>query len=100
MNDQPAAALHYARQNHARFLTELKEFTGIPSVSTDPDAGAEMQRAAQWVVEQLRRLEMQKVAVYPTAGLPVVYGEWMSATPCRSFLWVDGLATKSYNLTL
>lgn len=79
MNDQLNTALAYLRQNQDRFLEELISFVRIPSVSTEPSAKPEMQRAAEWVAEQLRSLGMQKVQIMPTAGHPVVYGEWLGA---------------------
>ena len=41
-------ALQYARQNHERFLNELKDFLAIPSISTDPEHEADMHAAAEW----------------------------------------------------
>jgi acetylornithine deacetylase/succinyl-diaminopimelate desuccinylase-like protein len=79
MNDQLNTALDYLKQNQGRFLEELISFVRIPSVSTEPSAKPEMQRAAEWVAEQLRGLGMQKVQIMPTAGHPVVYGEWLGA---------------------
>ncbi len=72
-------ALEYARQNQARFLDELKEILTIPSISTDPDHAADMQRAAEWVAGQLRGIGMSNVQIMPTGGHPVVYGEWLKA---------------------
>ncbi len=72
-------ALEYARQNEGRFLDELKEVLTIPSISTDPTHAADMQRAAEWMASQLRSIGMSAVQILPTAGLPVVYGEWLKA---------------------
>ena len=79
MTVSPDAALEYAQNHRERFLNELKEFVRIPSVSTDPAAKNDMQKAADWVAHQLLTLGMQNVRVYPTDGHPVVYGEYMSA---------------------
>jgi acetylornithine deacetylase/succinyl-diaminopimelate desuccinylase-like protein len=76
-NHDPALA--YARENQTRFLQELIEFVSISSVSTDPAAKQQMQRAAGWVADQLRRLGAQKVEIFPTVGHPVVYGELLNA---------------------
>ncbi len=72
-------ALEYARQNQGRFLEDLKEILRIPSISTDPDYAAEMQHGADWVASQLRSIGMSNVQIMPTAGHPVVYGEWLKA---------------------
>lgn len=73
------AALEYVRSNRERYLTELKEFLAIPSISTLPENKADVQKAAEWVASQLRSMKMENVKVMPTAGHPVVYGEWMGA---------------------
>lgn len=72
-------AIDYAHKNIARFLDELKDFSSIPSISTDPNAKPDMFRAANWVAEHLRNLGMQNVRVMPTALHPVVYGEYLDA---------------------
>lgn len=72
-------ALSYAHDNHERFLNELREVLTIPSISTDPDHAADMQRAAEWMAAQLRTIGMNEVKILPTGGHPVVYGEWLGA---------------------
>lgn len=72
-------ALDYAKKNRDRFLKELKEVLTIPSISTDPEHKADIQRAAEWMAGQLRSIGMKKVKVMPTRGHPVVYGEWLGA---------------------
>jgi len=57
----------------------LKDFINIPSVSTDPKAESDIQRAAEWVAAQLKSFDMDKVQIYPTARHPVVYGESLKA---------------------
>ncbi len=79
MIDQRQAALEYARQHQTEFLDSLKALVAIPSISTDPEAKAEMTRAAEWVAARLKALGFDKVAVRPTEGHPVVSGEWLGA---------------------
>jgi acetylornithine deacetylase/succinyl-diaminopimelate desuccinylase-like protein len=79
MTDQRQGALDYAIQHKADFLTALQEFVSISSISTDPEHKPDMQRAAEWVAARLKALGIEKVAIMPTAGHPVVYGEWMGA---------------------
>ena len=59
-------------------LQKLIEFAAIPSVSTDPAYADGMQRAAQWVLAQLREADIE-ARIVPTQGHPVVYGEWLGA---------------------
>lgn len=77
MSDNRQAALEYASQHKIEFLDGLKEVVSIPSISTDPDHKVDMLRTADWIAARLHGLGMQKVAVMPTEGHPVVYGEWM-----------------------
>ena len=79
MTDQRQAALDYAHQHHTEFLDSLKELVAIPSVSTDPEAVADMQRAAEWLAARLKKLGIDNVSIMPTARHPVVYGEWLGA---------------------
>lgn len=81
MTDSRSAALQYAHNNASRFLEELKDFCRIASISNDPEAKPEMQRAAEWVAAQLVSLGIQNVQIFPTPGHPVVYGELFEADP-------------------
>jgi acetylornithine deacetylase/succinyl-diaminopimelate desuccinylase-like protein len=82
-----AQAIRYAEENQGKFLENLIRFTSIPSISTSPDHTADMQRAAELVSDHLKALGMAKVQVYPTAGHPVVYGEWVNGCPgCPTML--------------
>lgn len=83
-------ALAFARANQQRFIDELAEFVRIPSVSTDPNARPEMQRAAEFVAGQLRSLGFQRVQIYPTARHPVVFGERLDAGPSRPTVLIYG----------
>ncbi len=90
MTDSLAAALQYAKDNEARFLEELTSFVSIPSISTDPQAKADMQRASRWVAEQLSGLGMRNVGIHPTDGHPVVFGEWLEAGPDKPTVLIYG----------
>lgn len=67
----------YLAAHNADALASLVEFARIPSVSTDPQYKDAMQRAAQWVAAQLRAAGPIETRILPTAGHPVVYGEWL-----------------------
>jgi len=81
MTDLRTQAIEYAHQNRAHFLDNLKELASVPSISTSPDHIADMKRAAGWLAEHLKRLGIENVRVFPTAGHPVVYGDWLRAGP-------------------
>ncbi|MBL8161101.1 MAG: dipeptidase [Anaerolineae bacterium] len=83
-------AHEYARANAARFREQLNDFLRIPSVSTDPERTGDMQRAAEWLANDMRRAGFTTVEVIPTAGHPVVYGEWLGAGAAAPTVLVYG----------
>jgi acetylornithine deacetylase/succinyl-diaminopimelate desuccinylase-like protein len=72
-------ALAYLKGNYERFQKELIELLRIPSISHDPAYKQEVEQAAGWLLEKLRSIGMRAVQLFPTAGHPVVYGEWLNA---------------------
>jgi acetylornithine deacetylase/succinyl-diaminopimelate desuccinylase-like protein len=78
MSDLRNTALEFAKINNDRFLSELKEFLRIPSISTDPNHQEDMITAANWVANHLANLGLDEVKVLSTGGHPVVYGEHLS----------------------
>jgi acetylornithine deacetylase/succinyl-diaminopimelate desuccinylase-like protein len=81
MEDIRSNAIQYAHDNASRFLSELKQFASIPSISTDEASKANVQRAAEWIANHLRSLGMEHVQVFSTPGHPIVYGDWLKADP-------------------
>ena len=73
------AAVTYARENQQRFLTELKDLLRIPSVSTLPQHKNDVQRAAEFVANEMKRIGLEHVEVIATQGHPLVYGDWLHA---------------------
>jgi acetylornithine deacetylase/succinyl-diaminopimelate desuccinylase-like protein len=69
----------WSRTEHERFVTELSEMLRIPSLSGDPAHAGDIQRMADWLAAHMREIGVENVAVMPTAGHPVVYGEWLGA---------------------
>jgi acetylornithine deacetylase/succinyl-diaminopimelate desuccinylase-like protein len=69
----------FVQENQPRLLAELKELVRIPSVSTLPEHIPDIQRAASFVAESLRRAGMENVEVILTAGHPLVYADWLHA---------------------
>src|SRR5262249_8819021 len=74
-----SAAVDFARQNQQRFLNELKDLLRIPSVSTAPEHKTDVQRAADYVASELRRIGMENVEVVQTKGHPLIYADWLHA---------------------
>src|SRR5712692_5454789 len=74
-----AATDAFVRQNHDRFLDELKEFIRIPSISTLPEHSSDIHRAASFVAERLGAAGLENVEIIPTAKHPLVYADWLHA---------------------
>ena len=72
-------AVSYARDNQQRFLNELKDLLRIPSVSTAPEHKSDVQRAADYVASELRRIGMENVEVISGKGHPLIYADWLHA---------------------
>src|SRR5450432_2741787 len=72
-------AVDYARQNQQRFLNELKDLLRIPSVSTLDQHKGDVQKAAEFVANDLKRIGMENVEIIPTKGHPLVYADWLHA---------------------
>ncbi len=69
----------FVHQNEARLLDELKTFLRIPSISTLPEHKQDVDRAAQFVADSLKKAGMENVELIQTERHPLVYGEWLHA---------------------
>jgi acetylornithine deacetylase/succinyl-diaminopimelate desuccinylase-like protein len=74
-----SSAVAYAKQNHPRFLEELKALLRIPSISTLPEHAADCRKAAELLAAELRRIGMEHVRILETKGHPLVYADWLHA---------------------
>ena len=79
MTPMSQATNTFVDQNRPRLLEELKDFLRIPSISTLPEHKPDVQRAAQFVADRLKQAGIENVAIIPTAGNPLVYGDWLHA---------------------
>lgn len=69
----------YLEARQGRALEELLDLLRIPSISALPEHAADVRRAAEWVAARMTGVGLEGVRVLPTAGHPVVYGEWLHA---------------------
>ena len=72
-------AVAYARENHPRFLSELKDLLRIPSISTLPENKADCRRAAEFLLAELTRIGFEHARLLETEGHPLVYADWLHA---------------------
>ena len=72
-------AIDFVRNNQQRFLGELKNLLRIPSISTLDEHKNDVQKAADFVASELRRIGMENVEVVATKGHPLLYADWLHA---------------------
>ena len=64
------AAIEFVDDNRARFVSELIEWVRIPSISSDADHAADVQRSAEHLAGVMRQLGADRAEVWPTPGHP------------------------------
>lgn len=72
-------AVEYAHRHRGQYLEGFKELLRIPSICTDPAYKHEIERCARWIVAEMTRIGLKNCRTMPTAGHPVIYGEWLEA---------------------
>ena len=65
----------YINDNKERFLSELFELLKIQSVSADSKFKDEVDKAANWLVGEFNKLELDNVEKIQTKGHPIVFAE-------------------------
>jgi acetylornithine deacetylase/succinyl-diaminopimelate desuccinylase-like protein len=81
------AALDYIHTHRDRFVTELKAFLAIPSISALPAHQPDVRRCADWTADEMRRIGLEHVQLMETGGHPVVYGDWLNAPGAPTILF-------------
>ncbi len=76
--------IHTSRE---RFVSELKAFLAIPSISSSPSHAGEVRRCAEWTAAEMRRIGLENIRLIETAGHPVVYGDWLHASDAPTILF-------------
>jgi acetylornithine deacetylase/succinyl-diaminopimelate desuccinylase-like protein len=74
-----SSAVAYARQNHPRFLDDLKALLRIPSISTLPEHEGDCRKAAETLLAELSRIGMEHARLIEGEGHPLVYADWLHA---------------------
>jgi len=62
-----------------RFLKELEDFLRIPSVSTLPEHGGDIEAAARFVAGSFHEAGLENIEIIPTGKHPLVYSDWLHA---------------------
>jgi len=71
--------LSFIESNHSQYLSELKEFLVIPSVSSQIERKPDMHRATEWLKKHMTNIGLQNVQIIETEGHPVIYADWLYA---------------------
>ena len=72
--------IDFIHTNRDRYISELKQYLAIPSISALPDHAGDVRKCAEWTAEEMRRIGMENVRLVETPGNPIVYGDWLHAT--------------------
>jgi acetylornithine deacetylase/succinyl-diaminopimelate desuccinylase-like protein len=72
-------AVSFARENQKRFLEELKDLLRIPSISTLEEHRPDIEKAARFVADELKRIGFENVEIVKTSGHPLIYADWLHA---------------------
>ncbi|MEO7190459.1 MAG: dipeptidase [Vicinamibacterales bacterium] len=79
--------IDHIHSNRDRYVSELKSFLAIPSISSQPDHQPEVRRCAEWTAAEMQRIGLENVKLFETAGHPVVYGDWLHAAGAPTILF-------------
>ena len=71
--------VEFADSHRSRFESELSDWLCIPSISTLPEHRPDLRRAAHWLAEYLRSMDLPTVEIIETVGQPLIYAEWLGA---------------------
>jgi acetylornithine deacetylase/succinyl-diaminopimelate desuccinylase-like protein len=72
--------LDWLTHNHAALVQGLADLVAVPSISTDGDHQAEIDRTAAITCEQMRQAGLQNVEILRCGSSnPYAYGEWLGA---------------------
>ncbi|MFA3782966.1 dipeptidase [Melioribacteraceae bacterium 4301-Me] len=71
--------INYINSNFNNYLTELKEYLRIKSVSALESYKDEVAKCAEFAAQKLKDAGMKRVEIFKTDGNPIVYGEWLEA---------------------
>ncbi|MFC4778207.1 dipeptidase [Paenibacillus sp. GCM10023252] len=69
----------YFEEKRDEQLGELKQFLSIPSISALSEHKADVNRAAEWLADALKRAGLDNVEITPTNGHPIIYADHLHA---------------------
>jgi acetylornithine deacetylase/succinyl-diaminopimelate desuccinylase-like protein len=79
--------LDFIHSHRDRYISELKHYLAIPSISALPMHADDVQRCARWTADEMQRIGLENVRANPTPGNPIVYGDWLHAAGAPTILF-------------
>ena len=73
------AAVELAHQNADAYLADFETLLRFPSVSQEARFRPQLEACADWLAAEMERIGLENCRKLPTAGHPVVYGDWLHA---------------------
>ena len=64
------STIDFIHTNRDRYVTELKQYLAIPSISALPAHAADVRKCAEWTAEEMRRIQLENVRLIDTPGNP------------------------------
>jgi hypothetical protein len=94
------AALSYITNdaNKQRFVQDLLDLVSIPSISSLPERKPDVEKAAIWCSERLKRAGLENVKIIrateedlsSSSSPPAVYGDWLHAGANKAIVLIYG----------
>ncbi|WJH34001.1 dipeptidase [Paenibacillus sp. CC-CFT747] len=69
----------YFAKHREEHLEELKSWLSIPSISALSEHKEDVLKAAEWLVEALKKAGLENAGIHQTNGYPVVYADYLHA---------------------
>lgn len=81
------SVIDHIQTNRDQYVSQLKEFLAIRSISSSPEHTGEVRRCAEWTAAEMTRIGLENVRLIETGGHPVVYGDWLHAADAPTILF-------------
>ena len=79
--------IDFIHTNRDRYISELKDYLAIPSISALPQHAADVRKCAEWTADEMRKVGLENARLIETKGNPVVYGDWLHAPGAPTILF-------------
>ncbi len=79
--------IDFIHTNRDRYISELKHYLAIPSISALSMHDDDVRRCARWTADEMTRIGLENVRLIPTPGHPIVYGDWLHAAGAPTILF-------------